>query len=84
MLASYFGCGEILSIDFNLLLELCIRNICFDRSVSKRLHEFVTQKLSVLGFIGMTDDHFINVRLRNFFGDLVFLSRAQGHTRTLH
>ena len=48
------------------------------RAVPERLHELVVLELPVFRLIGVADDHFVNVGLRELLRlDLVLLRRAQ-------
>ena len=56
----------------------------------KSFHELVVLKLLELGLVGVTDDHFVDVRLRELLGlDLVLLRSAEkivqeGHVELQH
>ncbi len=70
---------EVLLVDADLLRELRdVGDVDLDSAVAQRLHELVVQELLVLRLVGVTDDHLVDVRLRELLRlDLVLLGGAE-------
>ena len=79
VLALTFCVVEVLLVDLHLLGELGdVRDVDLHRAVAKRLHELVVLELLVLGLVGVADDDFVDVGLRELLRlDLVLLRRAE-------
>ena len=64
---------EVLFIDVHFVFPLRdVRNIDFHRTVTQGFHELVVLETTVLGLVGVPDDHLINMSL----GELSLASRG--------
>src|SRR5262245_34007446 len=70
---------EVLFVNLNLVLESGdIRDINFDGAIAEGFHELVILQPSVLRFVGMSQDHFVNVRLSELLWlDFMLLRSAE-------
>jgi hypothetical protein len=70
---------ELLLVDLLLLGELGdVRDVDLHRAVAQGFHELVVLELLELGFVGVADDHFVDVGLRELLRlDLVLLRCAE-------
>ena len=73
-------CGVvILLVDLDLIRQFRdVRNIDLHRAVAQRFHELVVLELAIFGLVGVADDDFVDIGLREFLRlDLVFLAGAE-------
>ena len=77
--AAHFAGGEVFLVDTDFVVEAdVIGDVDLDGAIAEGFHHFVALQAFVLGFVGVTQDHFIDVRLRELLGlDGVFLRSTQ-------
>ncbi len=70
---------EVLLVDADFLRHLRdVRDVDFDRSIAESFHELVREELLVLGLVRVTDDHLVDVGLRELLRlDAVLLRGAE-------
>ena len=73
----------VLFVDLLLVLERGdVRNVDLDRSIAQGLHELVVLQPTILRFVGVADDHFVDIGLGKFLRlDAVLLARTQAGRR---
>ena len=69
----------VLLVYFDFIRQLGdVRNIDFHGAVAQRFHKLVVLELAIFGLIGVTDDDFVDIGLRELLRfDFVFLTGAE-------
>ena len=67
--AAHFAAGEVFLVDADLVVEAnVVRHVDLDRAVAEGLHHFVALEALVLGLVGVAQNDFVDVRLRELLG----------------
>ena len=76
---AHIAAVEVALVDLDLVAQAGdVGNIDTHRAVFQRLHELVVLKAAILRLIGVADNHFVDVGLRELLGlDLVLLAGAE-------